>query len=162
MLKNTILEQAFPPLKSIDFEFCKILNFGNHCKIMGKLRYRQSNGSISRNPETLDPIPPKWLLVAVLKLARGWRRITLELYEIKLYELLYIHISFGTRFQGDRRASRSLKSPQKSSFRVILWISWKHVFDENSRFSKITSVAPCSVLTRNNYFVWALVHIWSA
>ena len=69
--QNTILEQAFPPLKSTHFEFCKILNFGNHCKIMGKLRDRRSNGWISRNPGNLDPIPPKCLFLAVLKLARG-------------------------------------------------------------------------------------------
>ena len=54
---------------------------------MGKLRDRRSNGWIFRNPGNLDPIPPKCLFLAVLKLARGWRRITLELYEIKLYEL---------------------------------------------------------------------------
>ena len=71
MIKNTTLEQAFPPLKRIHFEFCKILNFGNHCKIMGKLRDRGSNGWISRNPGNLDPIPPKCLFLAVLKLARG-------------------------------------------------------------------------------------------
>ena len=69
--QNTILVQAFPLLKTMHFESCKILNFENHCKIMGKLRDRRSNGWISRNPGNLDPIPPKCLFLAVLKLARG-------------------------------------------------------------------------------------------
>ena len=70
-IKNATWVQAFSLLKTMHFGFCKILNSGNHCKIMGKLRDRRSNGWISRNPGNLDPIPPKCLFLAVLKLARG-------------------------------------------------------------------------------------------
>ena len=35
-----------------------------------------------------------------------------ELYEIKLYELLYIHMSFGTRFNG---RLEGIQKPKKSS-----------------------------------------------
>ena len=35
-----------------------------------------------------------------------------ELYEIKLYELLYTHMSFGTRFHG---RPEGIQKPKKSS-----------------------------------------------